>query len=189
MSDKPTNDPAASQTALQTTPRVSPSTTAFAELANTLIAAITRVSAAVPVFDDSRVSRDFVERKLRVPAPFVIEAVAALIAESELRGVNALNSDRILLRQQYIDAFYPLLRHMEVAAKELRFRIEAQEALLASDAQQIYGVGKALAQDRSTNSMLKVYVRNMSRALRAARRPRRKGAGTGEPESDATSGE
>jgi DNA-binding protein H-NS len=173
MVDKPVDDPsAASQSGGEVVPRLPYSSPSFWELANTLIGAIDKVSAAVPTFEDSRVSREFVERKLRVPASFVTEAVSALLVEPELRSVNTLSSDRTLLRKQYIDAFLPLLNHMDVATKELRFNIEAQQALLAADAQQIYGFAKVLAQDRDTSSV-SVYVGNMKRALRAARRKKR----------------
>ncbi|HYK00715.1 MAG TPA: hypothetical protein VE974_03105 [Thermoanaerobaculia bacterium] len=174
MSDTASNDPTASQTALRVVPRVVSSAAAFSELASTLIAAISRVSAAVPAFDDARVTKDFIARKLRVPAPFVTEAVSALVVAAELRDMHPGHWDRTLIRRQYIDAFIPLLKHMEVATKKLRFDIDAQQALLAADAQQIYAVTKALARDREATA-LGVHVGNMRRALRAARRRRRAG--------------
>lgn len=161
-------------TATDTLP--SPTPTYYSELAKTLIAMIDQVlRAATPDFETPTLSPKYVARKLRVPPDLISHAFGALLVHPELKNVDALDAATALRRKQYIDAFIPVIKHMDATLKAMRFNVDANQALIAASAEQIYGVAKALARDRETAS-LSVFVGNMKRALRAARRPRRRGA-------------
>ncbi|HYK01367.1 MAG TPA: hypothetical protein VE974_06395 [Thermoanaerobaculia bacterium] len=188
MTDKVKQNPVASTAALdEPAPMVTPSPTFYSELANSLLTALDQFTAAVPNFDNPTVSKDYIKKKRRVPALLVTNAVSAVLVHSELHSVKALNAEQTIDDKQYIDAFTPLARHMETALKAIIFGIEAREARLAANAQQIYAVAKAFVRDRESTT-LAVHVDNMKRAIKAARRGKRASAEVEEPagKEDAT---
>jgi hypothetical protein len=159
-----------------------PPPTFYAELAAAVISALDQFNAAMPPLDPLTVSEKFIRRKRRVPAPFVTDAVGALLVESELQNVRTLNAAQLVDDKLCIEAFTPLLRRLKAAEKVVRLMVHAREARAAAGAQQIYAVAKAFASDREATS-LGVHVGNMKRSLRGTRRQR-----VIEPETPATPG-
>ena len=148
----------------------SPTPTFYSERAKELIAAIDRLTEGVPDFDAPQVSKEFVNRKRQIPPEFISHALSALKVDAELHGVPALNAGQVFARKQYVEAFHPVIRHLEATLAGVRFSVAAAEAQLAGHAQQIYGIAKALTRDRETPTQLTMHVEHMQRALRAARR-------------------
>jgi hypothetical protein len=184
VQEKPSNDQTTATAALEPAPMVSPSPTFYSELAQSLITAIDQFTAAIPEFDNPIVSDEFVVRKRGIREAFVTEAVSALLVHTELQNMKQLNAVEALDDKQYIDAFVPLVRHLQSALRGLRSTIKARKARLAGNAQLIYTVAKAFTRDRKASSLVE-HVGNMKRSL--ATTPRRKrvaapaGGGTAQP--------
>jgi hypothetical protein len=159
-----------------------PTRTFYAELAENLIEAIDRVTAAIPGYGDETVAKDYVNRKRHVPKALVVEALSAMLVDPELQAALGAKADTIIAKRQRIEAFKPLIAHMDVALKGLKFTVAVAEAELAGEAQQIYGVGKALSHDHE-NSRLSMHVDKMRRVMA---RPRKRRGKAGQDKSDGT---
>lgn len=155
--------------------------TAYRELAAALIAALDQFRAAVPDFGTAHhVSKEFIDRKKRIPAKFVVDAVSALLVNDDLQSIPLLKRDEVLDDQQYVENLAPVLRHLGATWKGLKFNIDAREARLAAASQQIYGVARSLASDRDA-AAITAHVENMKRS----RYPRRRRKADGEGEEAA----
>jgi hypothetical protein len=181
MADRKQNPSVA--TAVEEPPVSFPPPTFYAELAANLVNALDQFLAAMPPLDALTVSEKFIKRKRRVPAPFVADAVSAILTDSELQNVRTLNAAQAVDDQLCLEAFRPLVRRVKGADKALRLMVQAREARAAANAQQIYAVAKAFTSDREATS-LGVHVGNMKRSLRGTARRQR----PIEPETPATPG-
>jgi hypothetical protein len=151
------------------------SPTFYSEMAMALIAAVDRLTESVPEFAAPVVAANVVERKRRVPSDFVAKAVNALLVNSELQTLKALNAAQIVDDKQFVDAFEPLAAHLSTALNGLKRVIVARKARLTASAQQIYAFGKALAREREAAPIVE-HVENMKRTLRRVRRKKVDGA-------------
>jgi hypothetical protein len=171
MTEKSKQHQGVSQAVDEPPPVPAPSPTFYADLAAAVIAALDQFKAQMPPADNLAVSKDFIKKKRRVPAPFVTDAVSAILGEAELQNVKSLNIAQALDDKLCLDALIPLARHVDAALKALLLIIQAREARLAANAQQIYAVSKAFSRDREATS-LAVHVANMKRSLKGPRRRR-----------------
>ena len=158
-------------TVTETEPMPTPSPTFYSQLAANLIAALDQVTAAVPNFEDGVTTKDFVSKKRRVPPAFIVDAISALKVNGDLHNVKALNVLEAMDDSQYVEAFEPVIRHLQAALAGLEFSVAGRKARLAATAQKIYAISKALVRDRENTSVgIAVHVNNMKRSLRPSRR-------------------
>jgi hypothetical protein len=185
MSAKNIQTPSASPAAVEPAPVPTPSSIVYADIAAPLQSALEQFNAALPPLDNPSMTKEFITRKRRVPAPLVTHAVSAILVEPELQNMKSLNIPQMLDDKQCLDVFIPLERNMDAAHKALIMEIQAREARLAGNSQQIYAVSKALARDRDATT-LGVHVVNMKRAMKGPRRRRTGGDEPEAPEKEAT---
>jgi hypothetical protein len=169
MSDKSKQTAAAVAVVMEPAPI--PSLTFYAELVAPLAIALELFKAGIPPLDNLTVTKDFIKKKRRVPAPFVSDAVSAVLIEADLQNVRTINTAQALDDQACLDAFIPLARHIDAVRKAVLLIIQGREARLAASAQQIYAVAKAFSRDREATS-LGVHVGNMKRSLKGSHRRR-----------------
>jgi hypothetical protein len=182
MSAKTTHTPSASPAAVEPAPVPTPSPIVYADIAAPLQSAIEQFNAALPPLDNLSMTKEFITRKRRVPAPLVTHAVSAILVEPELQNMKSLNIAQMLDDKQCLDVFIPLERNMDAAHKALIMEIQAREARLAGNSQQVYAVSKALARDRDATT-LGVHVVNMKRAMKVPPPRRRRNPEDETPET------
>ncbi len=164
-------------------PMPTPSPTYYGQLATTLVGSLDQFTAAIPDFGNpQQVSMEFVQRKRYIRPQFIADAISALLVSPELQSLRLVNLAEVMDDKQFVDAFLPLLRHLEAATKGLKFIVAMRNARLGEAAQQTYGLARELDRNKAA-STISAHVENMKRSYYARRKSdsetaRRKKGGT-----------
>src|SRR5881398_2635012 len=89
-----------------------------------------------------------------IPFEFLRTAIFAVEEVPELQSVNKLDVDAARATLQFIEAFRPVYDKLMRLASSLKFTMSSRKAHLAVDALQIYWIGKGIARDRRSASLV-----------------------------------
>jgi hypothetical protein len=147
-----------------------PTRALFAQIVAALMVALDQFMDSVTGFGEAEgVTKSLIRKKRRTPPAFVNHAVSAVLTDTDLQSVPQLDAEQVRESRELIDELKRALEHMGNVHKALKTAIEAREALLVTNAEQIYGIARTLVRDRDS-STLAVHVDNMRKARRAAKR-------------------
>jgi hypothetical protein len=142
--------------------------TQYKQMADALLTALADVALLVPQLEKQVATRKFVRSHLNARIEFLETAVAAVEAMSELQALNKLDVPVAQDALQFITAFRPVLDQVLAFAQALKFTLDSKRAALTTDAQNIYRISQAMAQDGGS-AALSAYVAAMKRERRRRR--------------------
>jgi hypothetical protein len=149
--------------------------THYRQIAVDFMKAINDVGTVIPPLDDADVNtRKFIRGHANIPDKFCLTALVAAEQVPELGAVNKLDIGTGYDTLQFLDAFRSALDTADAVIQDLRFRLMARKATLASQALVLYDIAKGLARD-PRSAHVAAHVSDMRRdlgraAVSAARR-------------------
>jgi hypothetical protein len=155
--------------------------THYRQIAIDFMKAINDVGTVIPPLDDADVNtRKFMRGHANIPDKFCLTALVAAEQVPELGAVNKLDIGTGHDTLQFLEAFRSALDTADAVIQDLRYRLMARKATLASQALLIYDIAKGLARD-PRSAHVSAHVSDMRRdlgraAVSAARRELRKAA-------------
>jgi hypothetical protein len=125
--------------------------TRYQQLAIDLTATLNAFRGSIPGLQRaSAEAKILVQRKRRIPRPFVTAAVGSLSASPELQGLKQVSTEQATDDDQFVAAIRPLAMTLVNLGKDLQHTVEAREAQQVTRAQMIYAVARGLSLDRDS---------------------------------------
>lgn len=139
--------------------------THYREIAVDFMKAINEMGTIIPPVGDADVNtRKFIRGHANISDKFCLTAVVAVEQIPELSAVNKLDVSAGHDTLQFLDAFRSALDTADAVIQDLRFRLMARKATLASQALLVYDIAKGLARD-PRSAHVAAHVADMRRDL------------------------
>ncbi|HEX9986190.1 MAG TPA: hypothetical protein VGF69_23220 [Thermoanaerobaculia bacterium] len=164
----PTTVPTAQQLAVTGPVPPTLTITQYKQMADAILGELSNIAGLMPQLEKQVATRKFVRSHLNARIEFLETAVAAVEMMPQLQVLNKLDVPSAQDALQFITAFRPVLDQVLALAQALKFTLDSKRAALTTDAQNIYRISVAMAQDGGSGA-LSAHVAAMKRERRRRR--------------------